>query len=236
MSEIIRDLLRTLRSFRVRSGISQLEMAEKTHISQSSVSRIETGSRAAKVEDVLRMAEVLGLKIGWNAPGSKKGIRVYHCNHCHEVVYADAEYHWCPKCGYEGELVTASGQIGKEYTMKEQGLSALEQLKEQQMAGCTFIVTIGECEEYQIEYVTQGWSFALAVMQKMGPRFQEEKRVEVWKGSLHLGDWEEVVVKGKFDALGKPEIDKGVRWVPNEAIAGECNGEDEESVLRVSEV
>ena len=99
--------------------------------------------------------------------------------------------------------------------MKEQGLSALEQLKEQQLAGCTFIVTTGTYnDDYQIEYVTGGWSFALAILQQLDD-IAELKRVEVWIGKQYLGDWEEVIAKGEFDAVGKPVIEKGVRWVPN---------------------
>ena len=94
---------------RRNNGITQEEMAEKIHISQSSVSRIETGSRAAKLEHILSMAEALGIQIGWKLPDHQHGIRGYECNNCHRVIYADVEYYWCPVCGYEGELKLLEG-------------------------------------------------------------------------------------------------------------------------------
>lgn len=53
-----------IKSFRLLRGLSQVEMAEKLNITQSTYSRIETDEHTLTVDILKRIAEVLDVTIG----------------------------------------------------------------------------------------------------------------------------------------------------------------------------
>lgn len=89
-------------------------------------------------------------------------------------------------------------------------------LGKQQGYGCTFVVTSGAYDLYRIEGVYQGWRYALEQFRNLSPTFENEKRIEVWRKDVYLGDWVECITKAQWSVLGAKEIEKGVRWEENE--------------------
>jgi transcriptional regulator with XRE-family HTH domain len=70
MAEISR-LGRRLRQFRLRAGLTQHELAERSGVSRTVIASIETGQRSGiTLDNALRLADVLGVSVetlsGWD--------------------------------------------------------------------------------------------------------------------------------------------------------------------------
>jgi transcriptional regulator with XRE-family HTH domain len=70
MAEISR-LGRRLRQFRLRAGLTQVELAERSGVSRTLIASIETGQRSGiTLDNALRLADVLGVSVeilsGWD--------------------------------------------------------------------------------------------------------------------------------------------------------------------------
>lgn len=93
----------------------------------------------------------------------------------------------------------------------------LELLQKQQMDGCYFVITWGTYDDYSIDAVFGGWLSSLYYLRNANQGVEGgifERRIEVWNGSEHVGNWIQVVTKREWDVLGVPKIEHGVRWDP----------------------
>lgn len=61
---IIQRLVETLRSERLRLGLSQNEVAHRAGLSHTMVMRVEKQERMPTIDTLLRIAEALGLELG----------------------------------------------------------------------------------------------------------------------------------------------------------------------------
>ena len=68
------DITRAILDARIRAGMTQIELAEKSGISQADISRLEKGTRNPSIALLKRLAEAMDstLKIDWDCHENKK--------------------------------------------------------------------------------------------------------------------------------------------------------------------
>jgi len=54
-----------IRRLKITRGLSQVELGERTDLSESAISMIERGLRGVSMQTLTRLAEVLGVNTGW---------------------------------------------------------------------------------------------------------------------------------------------------------------------------
>ena len=73
---------------RTQLGLSQRSLARQAHLSQATLSRIESGERAAKMDEVLRVASVLGTSVSSLVSESPLASRVQFAHRMTQLVDA----------------------------------------------------------------------------------------------------------------------------------------------------
>ena len=62
-----------LRETRLRLGLTIVELAKKSGVDPSAISRIERGLRKPKAETLRKLADALGVPLDWLYPSQKEG-------------------------------------------------------------------------------------------------------------------------------------------------------------------
>lgn len=91
-----------MRTIRRRHGLTQRQLAARLHLTQSALSRLETGQRTLSAQ----LARSFVLALQSTLPPADGRMQRWRCTHCGSRCWAAAPASWCPHCGYEGTLRT----------------------------------------------------------------------------------------------------------------------------------